>query len=425
MNESGLSATTSSTKWWLLAFASIAIFGNYYFYDAIAPLAEQLDSELGFNDKQIGTLNAIYSLPNIFLVLIGGLLVDKFGAGRVATYTAALCFVGAVVTASTGDFVTMAVGRLLFGIGSETFLVALTVAIGIRFGGHAVAFAMALNLSIGRMGSYAADLSPVLARGLYEQGWQPPLILAAALTSFSVIGAAACWWLDNNRPAPIERRTEPVAGTERFNWKDIARFDRSFWYITALNVLFYSVIFPFRSTFAIKYFQHAHDKTLEAASIINSYVFLAAIFLTPLFGIVADRYGRRGLQMMFGSLLLPLSFVGLMSENWGAWLTTGMLGISFSLVPAILWPSVVKLVGKDQLGTAYGLMFMTQAIGLSAANLIAGALNDSFGASADNPGGYTPMLMFFAVVAASAFFFAFALWRRESGPNGHGLETPR
>ena len=86
-------------KWWLLAFASIAIFGNYYVYDAIAPLAEQLSSELGFTDTQIGSLNAIYSLPNILLVLIGGLLVDRFGAGRVAFYTALLCFVGAAISA--------------------------------------------------------------------------------------------------------------------------------------------------------------------------------------------------------------------------------------------------------------------------------------------------------------------------------------
>ncbi len=425
MNQPGAIATAPSIKWWLLAFASFAIFGNYFVYDIVAPLADQLSSELGFSDTQIGSLNAIYSLPNIFLVLIGGLLVDKFGAGRVAFYTATLCFIGAAVSASTGDFFTMAFGRLLFGIGSETFLVALTVAIGIRFGGHAVAFAMALNLSIGRMGSYAADLSPIWAGGLYEQGWQPPMVLAAALAGFGILGAAGCWWLDRYRPPPVLSGAEPVEGTERFQWRDIVNFDRSFWYITALNVLFYSVIFPFRSTFAIKYFQHAHDKTLEAASLINSYVFRAAIILTPLFGIIADRFGRRGLLMVFGSLLLPLSFIGLLSENWGAWLTTGMLGISFSLVPAILWPSVVKLVGKDQLGTAYGLMFMTQAIGLTLANLIAGGLNDAFGASADNPAGYAPMLIFFAAVAASALFFAVALWRRESGPHGHGLEQPR
>jgi len=425
MDNGGMPQTSPAIKWWLLAFASIAIFGNYYVYDAIAPLAEQLSRELGFTDMQIGSLNSIYSLPNIVLVLVGGLLVDRFGTGRVAFFTATLCFAGAVISASTGDYVTMTIGRLLYGIGSETFLIALTVAIGLRFTRHAVGLAMALNLSIGRLGSYAADLSPVWAGGLYEQGWQPPMILASALAGLSVLGAAACWWLDKYQPVHIAPVADPTHGTERFHWRDIAKFDRSFWYITALNVLFYSVIFPFRSTFAIKYFQHAHDKTLEQASLINSYVFLAAIFLTPLFGYLADRFGRRGLQMVLGSLLLPLSFIGLMSENWGAWLTTGMLGVSFSLVPAILWPSVVKLVSKDQLGTAYGLMFMAQAIGLSLANIIAGALNDAFGASVENPAGYGPMLVFFAAVASSALIFAIALWRRESGPHGHGLEEPR
>jgi MFS family permease len=422
MDERGAMTVSPAIKWWLLGWASFAIFGNYYVYDAIAPLADQLSRELGFTDTQIGSLNAIYSLPNIVLVLVGGLLVDRFGAGRVAFYTAFVCFIGAALSASTGDYASMAVGRLLFGIGSETFLIALTVAIGIRFGGHVVALAMALNLSLGRLGSYAADLSPVWAGALYDRGWQQPMVLAAVLAGCSVLGAAGCWWLDKFRPAAD---TGDDRETERFHWKHVFTFDRSFWYITALNVLFYSVIFPFRSTFAIKYFQHAHDKTLEEASLINSYVFLAAIFLTPLFGYCADRFGRRGLQMVFGSLLLPMSFVGLASEHWGAWLTTGLLGVSFSLVPAILWPSVVKLVAKDQLGTAYGLMFMTQAIGLTLANLIAGALNDAAGAGADNPAGYTSMLVFFAVVAASAFFFAFALWRRESGPHGHGLERPR
>jgi MFS family permease len=129
--------------------------------------------------------------------------------------------------------------------------------------------------------------------------------------------------------------------------------------------------------------------------------------------------------MVFGSLLLPLSFLGLMSEEWGLWMTTAFLGISFSLIPAILWPSVVKLVKKHQLGTAYGLMFMVQAIGVAAANMIAGMLNDAAGASADNPAGYAPMLIFFAALASSAFVFAIALWRREIGPHGHGLEVPR
>ena len=56
--------------------------------------------------------------------------------------------------------------------------------------------------------------------------------------------------------------------------------------------------------------------------------------------------------------------------------------------------------------------------------MIAGKLNDVYGASADNPAGYTPMLIMFAILATSALLFSVALWRRESGPDGHGMEEP-
>jgi len=261
MNNPAVAGDNPSLKWWLLVWASITIFGNYYVYDAIGPLAETLSRELDFTDTQIGSLNAIYSLPNIFLVLIGGLLVDKFGASRVALVTTAICFVGAALNALSADYNTMLAGRFLFGTGAETMLVALSVAIAIRFGGHMVALAMALNLSIGRMGSYAADLSPVWAGNLYDQGWQPPLVLAAGFAAISLVGAAGCWWLDKYRPATSGGAIDVNAHQgDRFKPRQLIEFNRSFWYVAALNVLFYSVVFPFRSTFAIKYIQHAHGE---------------------------------------------------------------------------------------------------------------------------------------------------------------------
>ncbi len=416
---------TASTKWWFLAVASIGLFSNYYVYDAIGPLADMLNRQLGFSDLQVGTLNAIYSAPNIFLVLAGGVLVDRYGAGRVAFWTASISFFGAVISASFGEFMPMAIGRLFFGIGSETFIVALSVMIAMRFGGHVVAFAMALNLSIGRLGSYAADLSPIWASTAYDLGWQGPLVVAAAFAGVAMLAAAVCWWFDVYRPAHNILVDELSREKEQpFRWRDLIEFDRSFWYVAALCVLFYSVVFPFRSTFAVKFFQHAQGQSLEAASIANSYVFVAAIILTPIIGWLADRFGHRSLMMMVGSLLLPLSFVGLIAGEGGAWFTTGLLGVSFSSVPAIMWPALVKLVKPRLLGTAYGLLFMVQAIGLVAANVIAGALNDSFGASAEYPLGYTPMLIFFAALACSALVFAWLLWRREIGPHGHGMEIP-
>src|SRR5262245_61409823 len=78
------SAPPLSVRLTVLVLMSIAMFGNYYVYDSIAPLADLLKKHLSFTDTQLGTLNAIYSLPNIVMVLIGGVIVDRAGA-RLAT----------------------------------------------------------------------------------------------------------------------------------------------------------------------------------------------------------------------------------------------------------------------------------------------------------------------------------------------------
>jgi MFS family permease len=212
------------------------------------------------------------------------------------------------------------------------------------------------------------------------------------------------------------------SATDRVVWRDLWHFDRSFWYVIGLCVTFYSVIFPFRSTFAISYFQHAHSVSLQEAGTLNGYVFLAAIVATPLFGFMADRLGHRAAFMAFGCFLLAATFPILAYTDANLWVSTVMIGIAFSLVPAVIWPAVPYLVEPNRLGTAYGLMTMVQAIGLTAINEVAGRLNDANGASAENPAGYTPMLWLFLVLSLFGFVFAYALRVRETGPHGHGLE---
>ncbi len=413
---------TGFTRWWILLFLSLVMFGNYYVYDCIGPLADHLQRLLGYSDTQIGTLNAIYSAPNILMVLIGGVLVDRFGAAKVTLGTTVVCLAGAILTATSGTFVIMAAGRLLFGLGAETMIVAATAALGLWFLGRSLALAMALNLSLARAGSYTADVSPVWAKGAYDAGWQDPLWIAAAFAGISFVGALGYWIMDRRHAASLP--AESAAPPEKIVWRDALRFDRSYWYVVALCVTFYSVILPFRSTFAIKYFQHAHEMTLEAASVMNSYVFLAAVFVSPIFGILADKIGRRATMMIFGSLLLPITFLLLGLGQADLWVVTALIGVSFSLVPAILWPSVAHVVTAARLGTAYGLMTMLQNIGLTASNLVVGRLNDVSGASAENPAGYQPMLWYFGVLATVAMAFALALRTRELGSNGHGLELP-
>lgn len=399
-----------AAAWAVLALTGLALFGNYYVYDSIGPLAEQLSRELGYDNTQIGTLNAIYSVPNIFLVFVGGILVDRYGPGLVTFWTALVCLAGALLTALGTPFAVMAAGRLLFGIGAETMIVATLAALGIWFAGRQLAFAMALSISVARAGSYAVDVSPLWARGVYASGWQGPLWLAAAVMLGGTVAAFIYWRLEANAAA---RGTQVLGlSRERIELRSLTHFSRGYWYVLALCVLFYSVIFPFRSTFAIKYFQHSGGLTLEAASLLNSHVFLAAVFATPLFGWLNDRVGRHGLLLTLGAAALVASFYVLGATHWSPGVSTALIGLAFSLVPAVLWPAVTLLVAPQRLGTAYGFMTMLQNIGMAGANLAAGALNDASGASAANPAGYQPMIVFFGVLSLIAVACAVLFWRQ-------------
>ena len=399
---------TPTTAWLVGALVALALFGNYYVYDSIGPVADLLQQQRGFSDSQVGLLNAIYSLPNIVLILVGGVLVDRFGAARMTLVTAAICLAGAALTAFSPNFTGMAAGRLLFGIGAETFSIATLAAIADYFGGRSLAFAMGLALAIGRLGSFSADMSPTWFVTAYAQGWQPPLLIAAAIAATSFVVSVAYWWVDRG---PRQAGLLPTGRTaERMVWRDLLHFGRAYWYLLALCVLWYSVILAFRSTFSIKYFQHTHGLDLAAAGEMNSYVFLAAVFATPAFGWLCDRIGRYAPFLAFGALLLPIALAVMALTHWSLWVGTALIGISFSLVPAVMWPLASRLVAPSRFGTAIGLMWVAQNAGISGANLVAGWLNDQAGASAANPGGYSSMMLFFGIASVAGFACALLLW---------------
>jgi MFS family permease len=413
----------SRMRWWVLALAAIAVSSSYYEDDVIGPIADLLTRQRGFSQSQLGMLNGVISIPNVALALINGLLIDRYGPARVALWSAGIGVVGAALTAVGNPYEIMVAGRFIFGISEGAIFIALVAGLAQWFSRNGIALAAALYLSLARVGSYAVDTSTVWARSLYHRGWQPPLWLGAGITAAGLAAAMLFYWIDrHHRPGA---RAAGGAAPERISFRDLLKFDKSYWYILGLHVLFAAVFFPFRTTYAIEYFQHAKGLTLAQAGVVNSWVFFAAIFATPLFGLLADRLGHRALMLAAGTLLLPLTFVVLGLTDLNLWVSTVMMGISFSLVPAIIWPATTLIVEPRRLGTALGLITLIQALGMAASNLAAGWLADKAGAGAQNPAGYNVMLWFFFLLSLVALSSAVLLWRREAGPKGHGLEDAR
>lgn len=410
----------SSLRWWMLALAAIAVSSSYYEDDVIGPIADLLQRQRGFSQSQLGMLNGVISIPNVALALINGLMIDRYGPARVALWSAAVGVLGAALTAIGGPYELMVAGRFIFGVSEGAIFIALVAGLAQWFSRGGIALATALYLSLARVGSYAVDTSTAWARPLYGRGWQPPLWLGTGVTLAGLVAAAIFYWLDRHHRPGV--RSADAAIAERVDWSHLLKFDMSYWYILVLHVLYAAVFFPFRTTYAIEYFQHAKGLTLQQAGVANSWVFFAAIFATPFFGLLADKLGHRALMLTFGTLLLPMTFVVLGLTNSSLWVSTVMMGISFSLVPAVIWPATTLIVEPRRLGTALGLITLIQALGMAASNLAAGWLADKAGAGAQNPAGYSVMLWFFFLLSLIALSSAILLWRREAGPEGHGLE---
>ena len=406
-------------RWAVLIVISLAMFGNYYVYDAVSPIADLLKSQLGFSDANIGLLNAIYSVPNVIMVLVGGIVIDRIGVKKATLLFGVLCFVGAGITAATGTLAIMATGRLVFGIGAESLIVSVTTAIARWFRGKELSFAFGANLTIARLGSFVALNSPTWAKPAF-QNWQFPLLISVGFATFCVVGALIYWVMENRA---VERYSVGEAGpTDKVELAGLFRFGTSYWYVVLLCITFYSAIFPFQ-TFAVKFFIEAHGTTREFGGFLSSLLTLFAMVFTPLFGYLVDRVARRSLFMMWGSLLLVPVYLMMAYTRIPLLVPMAMMGIAFSLIPAVMWPSVAYIVEEQRLGTAYGLMTMIQNIGLAGFNFLIGWANDFSGASATNTGGYALGMWIFSILGFLGFFFAWQLRRAETGPHAHGLET--
>jgi len=409
----------ASYRWIVLIVISVAMFANYYVYDSIAPIADILKSDLGFTDANIGSLYSVYSIAAVIVLLLGGVVIDRYGTVKSTILFAAICTVAAILNAVSSDITIMLVARFLLGIGSEPLIVAITTALAKWFKGKELSFAFGINLTIARLGSVSADWSPTWAKFAYD-GWRSPLIVAAVIGLLVLLSALAYGLLE--RVAARRYALGGAGETDKLVLSDLFLFSRSFWFVVLLCVTFYSAIFPFRS-FAIKFFIESWELTRQAAGQYNSVLPLAAMVATPLFGLLVDKIGKRALFMAFGSFLLMPVYLMMAYHLTPLWVPIIMMGVAFSLIPAVMWPSVAYIVEERRLGTAYAVMTLIQQIGVAGMNWAIGRTNDVFGASAANPMGYAPGMWIFSILGFLALVFAIMLRREETGPNAHGLET--
>jgi MFS family permease len=413
-------------RYTVLAFASLMMFGNYFAYDSVGAIETTLIQVFRTDRSAIGTMYSMYSMAAFFAVLIGGFLIDRIGTRRASMLFSGLLTLGAVIVAAAPDLLSLYAGRILFGAGAESLIVAQSAILARWFIGKELALAFGITLAVSRLGTlFTFNTEALLAERL---GFRGALWIAAALCAASLLANWVYILLDR-RAEPVLRLREAGAG-DKIVVSDIRRFPASYWYVAMLCVTFYSAIFPF-TALSTDFFHHkwglpeASGQGLgflegvfynlthmfSTAQGTTSIVITASMFFAPFAGKLVDRIGRRASLMILGSLLMIPAHLAMGLTTLTPAIPMIVLGAAFVLVPSAMWPSVPLIVEEQRVGTAFGLMTAIQNIGLLTFPYLNGRLRDA-------THGYTASQVMFGALGLVGLLFALLLWkadRREGG----------
>ncbi|MCP2619085.1 MFS transporter, partial [Candidatus Aminicenantes bacterium AC-335-A11] len=399
-------------RWLVLFIMGLVIFGSYYAYDAISPIADFIMKGLNISRAQYGLFFSVYSLPNFIMVLLGGILLDIIGIRKAGILFAALCAAGVFLTAAGPTFLIMLAGRFLYGLGSESLIITMDKIISKWFRGKELSLAFGLNITIARLGTFAA-LNSAARIQAWSGSWRLAIWISAIIMFVSFALFLVYAGIDKAKEKYL---TEEKEKTEKFVFEDVYRFRAPYWYVSLLCMTFYSAIFPF-TAFSTVFLQSKFGLTAVQGGFYTSLVITGSMIFTPLFGLLVDKIGKRATLMIVGSLMLIPTHLTLGLTYIHPAIPMIVLGISFSLVPAALWPSIPIMIEEKRLGTAFGLMTLIQNIGLTIFPWLAGKITDLSG------GDYTNTMLMFASLGFIGAIFSILLKISDSKAKT-GIELP-
>lgn len=309
--------------------------------------------------------------------------MDKFGSRVVLVFSSMLVTIGQAIFAfgvGIKSFYISLIGRTIFGCAGENLDLAQSIIVIGWFSGKELSMAFGLNSIMSLLGSVLNDST------------EP--ILYAKTNSVSLglwIGFIICFV--SLTPAfflvKIDKKRDTMMGTkeksqlpdrERFKFQDLQNLNYMFWILVFNNICIESSVFCF-TYIASGYFQQRFSYTSIESGRIMSTTFFTAAFLTPLFGIVSDKIGKRAHFLIISGIFITV-FHGLfiitpdVQRPLYPFSYFILLGLGYSIYATVFWASVAYVVDSKIVGTAYGIAYSISNIALVIFPLVAGYVQE-------------------------------------------------
>ena len=430
-------------RWTVLFIVATAMMMGYFVNDVMSPLEALLEMPkaeggLGWTSSDYGFFSGSGSFINVFLLMLffSGLILDKMGIRFTGVLACSLMVLGTLLKyyAVTTDFGTSSVaffgthlptsaawaslGFAVFGVGYEMTGITVSKAMVRWFTGHELALAMGIQLAMARLGTAAAlSISAPIARHFTLS---TPLLVALAFLIIGLLSFLVFCVMDRKLDKKGQMVEDKNSSSDEFRFSDILVTLRNpgFWLITIFCVLFYSAVSPFLK-FSTKLMVIKYGVDPDIAGFFSSIAPFGTILMTPLFGLVFDRFGRGVTLVITGALMLTAVHFGFSLPIHSSAVAIALmviLSIGYSLAPAALWPCVPKIIPLKCLGTAYSMIFFIQNFGRAIIPMFVGRANET------DP-SYTTSMLIFSFTALGAALTAIVMLYTDRKKD-YGLQLP-
>jgi MFS family permease len=413
----------TNMRYFALIIMNLVLFGYLAVFDCPQPLEKAMKDTLGISEQAYDKLYTFLAIPNIFLPIFAGMLVDRMGVRPSLLFFGFLVFAGQALLAYGGyllNFNVMLIGRVLYSLGADPLNIAQVVMINKWFKGKELALAISLGTLMAGGGKAFNSILVPLIYDEYHNLWAPLGFGAfICLLSLVCIFVMIVWDKANDN---LELAMNPKFGAEagsgeHFSFSDLKKFKFIVWLLVFNYGIFDGTIFTLRAILN-EFYQDNYNYTAAKAGQMISLHYIVMAISSPIMGKMVDKIGKRASITLFTSFLGVLGFAYYImvptlpagSQGLGPYIPLVLFGLYMGLDDAAVFASLPLVLDEKYLGTGYGLYYVVENLVLTGLPMITGEISERYEALGDPVTGYWWISVILGGMAVLGSIESLVLW---------------
>jgi len=374
-------------RWVILVIVYLSILAFALIFQTIPPILPLIIPELHLTYAQSGLFMSLFSLPGLFISLLGGFLSDRYGMRPLGTGCFLLMIGGTLIVGLGMDLRILWLGRIIAGIGALTLSVFLPKILSQWFKDRELGLAMGLYNTGVPLGSVICFT--LFGRMASLWGWRLPVLLTVIYSLIISILFLSLYQL----PFSQEMKNQKPIGI----FKSLKEMGSPIWYV-GLSWLWFNAAFISFATFAPNFFLQK-GYTIDQGGVLIGIPLLGSLFLSTPIGYLVDRFRHQEWLIGIGGITLSILTFSFNFSSSFLFLVI-LMGVFGAMIPAPIYSLPPEILKPENGGLGFGVISTCSSVGLFLAPYFVGKIRDLTGSY---HGSFISISLFFLLTAISIF----------------------